>query len=276
MKTSTTPIILFKYGGNAMTNIALQAQILEQICSLKAKGINVVIVHGGGPFIKEALQKANIESDFIDGHRVTTPEALKYVEMALKGQVNGNLVSLINSLGYNAVGLSGKDGKMVIAQKRWHHRLNNGITESIDIGLVGDVESVDTTLLDILLQNDYIPVITCLANDKNGESFNINGDMFAGHIAGALQVRDYVVLTDVDGLLKDISDPASLIDILPANEIKNLIDTGIIAGGMLPKVESCTIALAKGAKTARILNGTKPEQVAALASENPVGTSLIP
>ena len=258
-----------------MTDIALPAQILEQICSLTKKGIQVVIVHGGGPFIKEALLKASIESDFIDGHRVTTPEALKYVEMALKGQVNGSLVSLINSLGYNAVGLSGKDGKMVTAKKRWHHRQNNGITESVDIGLVGDVESVDTTLLDILLQNDYIPVITCLANDKNGESYNINGDMFAGHIAGALQVRDYVVLTDVDGLLKDISDPSSLIDILPLPEIKHLIDTGIIAGGMLPKVESCTIALAKGAKTARILNGTKPEQVAALATDNPAGTSLI-
>ncbi|MCC5926024.1 MAG: acetylglutamate kinase [Bacteroidetes bacterium] len=244
-----------------MTDSTLQIEVLHRIALLKSDGYDVVIVHGGGPFIKEALSRAGIQSEFIDGHRITTPEAYAYVEMALKGQVNSTLTGILNNLGFKAVGLSGKDAHMVTAAKRWHYRHSEKGREQIDIGLVGDVKSVDTSFINLLLQNDIIPVITCLAAGDEGNSYNINGDMFAGHIAGALGAREYIILTDVDGLLRDISDPASLISDLRSNDIHEMIRDGVIAGGMLPKIESCTIALKLGCAAARIINGTQPDQI---------------
>lgn len=259
--TEKKPILLFKYGGNAMIDEKLKLEILSNIGRLKEKGNDVVVVHGGGPFIKEALKEAKIESEFIDGHRKTTTEAFQYVEMALKGRVNSSIVTILGGLGYKAVGLSGKDGKMVIAEKRMHTMEVNGDTQEVDLGLVGDVASVDPTLIHTLLKNDYFPVITCLAMDVKGNSYNINADMFAGHLAGALEADQYVAMTDVDGLLKDKNDPASIIKKIRLSELQELMDNGIIAGGMIPKVESCEIALKKGAHTARIINGTKPMQL---------------
>lgn len=269
------PIILFKYGGNAMIDNVLQKQVLKNICSLKEKGYDVVIVHGGGPFIKQALKEAKIKSEFIDGHRKTTAEAFEYVEMALKGKVNGNLVSIINSLGYIAVGLSGKDGKMVIAAKRKHRREVNGSIQEVDLGQVGDVAEVDPFFIKLLLGNDFIPVITCLAGDKSGTGYNINGDMFAGHIAGAINASQYIVLTDVDGLLSDKEDPASLIKEIKLSENNDLLEKKIIQGGMIPKIESCEIAINNGAETARIINGTLPEQILSIIEDQTVGTSII-
>ncbi len=271
---SHRPVILFKYGGNAMVDNALKRKVLQSICKLTDQGFNVVVVHGGGPFIKQALQDAEIESEFIDGHRKTTTEAFEYVEMALKGKVNGNLVSIINSLGYKAVGLSGKDGRTVVATKRFHQTEVEGKTEPVDLGQVGDVKQVNPSLLRLLLRNGFIPVITCLADDENGNGFNINGDMFAGHVAGALQADHYVVLTDVDGLLRDKDDPNSLIRNLTLLHTRQLLDEGIIRGGMIPKTESCEIALKHGAGAARIINGTKPEQIAMLMADKPVGTTI--
>jgi len=266
--------ILFKYGGNAMTNQNLKSKILENICSLKHKGYQVVIIHGGGPFIKQTLKKANIESEFIDGLRKTTPEAMEYVEMALKGKVNGSLVSIINEMGYKAVGLSGKDGQIVTAKKRMHERMNNGKVELVDLGQVGDVANVDPTLINILLKNDYIPVITCIASDRKGIDYNINGDLFAGHIAGAISAEQYIILTDVDGLMLDKNNPKSLIHNLKVDEINYLKDNNTIQGGMIPKMDSCAIALEKGAKLARIINGTVPEQIVSLFENKEVGTVI--
>lgn len=267
-------LLLFKYGGNAMTNQPLKKQVLKNICDLKEKGYQVVIVHGGGPFIQQTLQEVNIASEFIDGQRKTTPEAMEYVEMALKGKVNGSLISIINAMGNKAVGLSGKDGKIVTAKKRLHQQMKNGKIEMIDLGQVGDVDSVDVTLIELLLQNDFIPVITCIASDKNGNDYNINGDLFAGHIAGALSAEQYIILTDVDGLMLDKDNPASTIHELKVAEINQLKEIKCIQGGMIPKMDSCEIALEKGAKLARIINGTIPEQISALFKNQQLGTII--
>jgi acetylglutamate kinase len=272
MKANHT--ILFKYGGNAMTNQNLKTEILKRICALKHKGYQVVIIHGGGPFIKQTLKKANIESEFIDGLRKTTPEAMEYVEMALKGKVNGSLVSIINGMGYKAVGLSGKDGQTVIAEKHMHELHENGKVRLVDLGQVGDVASVDSTLIELLLENDFIPVITCIASDKEGMDYNINGDLFAGHIAGALSAEQYIILTDVDGLMLDRDDPASIIRNLKVAGINQLKEIKCIQGGMIPKMDSCEIALRKGAKLARIINGTAPEQISAIFENQQPGTTI--
>jgi len=267
-------LLLFKYGGNAMTNQPLKKQVLKNICDLKDKGFQVVIVHGGGPFIQQTLEEVNIDSEFIDGQRKTTPKAMEYVEMALKGKVNGSLISIINTAGNKAVGLSGKDGQIVIAKKRLHQQIKNGKAEMVDLGQVGDVESVDVTLIELLLDNDFIPVITCIASDKNGNDYNINGDLFAGHIAGALSAEQYIILTDVDGLLLDKDNPVSIIHELKVAEINQLKEKNIIQGGMIPKMDSCEIAIEKGAKLARIINGTVPEQISALFENQQLGTVI--
>ena len=276
MPADKNPLILFKYGGNAMTNESLKTDVLRELGKLQDAGYRVAVVHGGGPFINEVLTLAKIESEFIGGHRKTSPEALKYVEMALKGQVNGNLIGLFNKMGYRAVGLSGKDGKMITAQKRFHREQQNGAWKEHDLGQVGDVLVVDTTLPDLLLSSGYIPVITCLAQDENGDSFNINADMFAGHLAGALQADQFIVMTDVDGLLQDIKKPDSLLQKLSRSDIQDLIKDGVIAGGMIPKTEACVTALDKGARAARIINGTKPDQIRTAVEQNKGGTLLIP
>jgi len=268
------PICVVKYGGNAMTDAGLKKQLIQQICLLQNFGYNVVIAHGGGPFIKKALLQAKIESEFIDGHRITTPEALEHVETALKGQVNGSLVKLVNQLGYKAVGLSGKDGKIATAVKRIHKKLVDGHVEEHDLGRVGDVVSIDTDLLGLLLEHGYIPVMACLAADVDSNEYNVNADMFAGHLAGALKAEKFIVLTDVDGLMRDKDDPATLISDLRVSEIGTLRDEGVIQGGMIPKIEACEIALKNGAGSAVILNGTVPEQLEAVGRRRSVGTTI--
>ena len=268
------PVILIKYGGNAMLDEQLKKGIVENICKLKKEGFQVVLVHGGGPFIKDILKLAKIESEFIAGHRKTDPKALEYVEMALKGSVNGRLVRLFNYFGEKAVGLSGKDGGMVIAKKRFHRETIDGVIKEFDLGQVGDVEKVNTQLVELLLENNYIPVITCLASDENGNDFNINADMFAGHLAGALEVKQYLVLTDVDGLMVDLNDPSSLMNSITVNDINELLDKEIIKGGMIPKIESCQIALGMGAESTHIINGTKPPQIYSAIHHEQVGTMI--
>ena len=257
-----------------MTNDVLKKQVLIRICALKEAGHRVVIVHGGGPFIERALEEANIESEFVDGHRKTTKEALKYVEMALKGQVNGSLVNIINQLGHQAVGLSGKDGRLATAHKRLHQTQAKGSTQTHDLGFVGDIASIDPKLIHLLLDNGFVPVVTCLASDAAGNDYNINADMFAGHLAGALQADAYVVLTDVDGLRKDKDDASTLISTIGVAAIDDLMTQGVIQGGMVPKMEACRLALEKGARSARIINGTKPEQIDQLYNGEAIGTLL--
>jgi acetylglutamate kinase len=274
MEEDSTPILLFKYGGNAMTDPALKHALLDEICQWKDRGYHVVIVHGGGPFIQDILQQLHIKSEFVDGLRKTSAQAMTYIEMALKGQVNGDLVSLINALGHSAVGLSGKDGKTVLAEKIQHTTIINDKPSRVDLGFVGKIKKVDITLLKLLLDQDYIPVVACIGADDLGRTYNINGDIMAGHLAGALKVHSFVLLTDVNGLYADKNDPATKFNTLLKSDIPRLVENGTIQGGMLPKLEACVQALEMGAGSARIMNGTKPELMQDFNSDE-VGTKII-
>lgn len=258
-----------------MIDPEVKERVIEKIKALKDQGLNVVLVHGGGPYIKKMLELAKVESVFVNGHRVTSPTALKYIEMTLKGEVNSMLVNLLSKQGIKAVGLSGKDGQTVVAEKRYDFVHENGNITKKDLGQVGNVKAVHPALIDVLLKNGFLPVLACIASDEEGNDYNINADMFAGHIAGHLKADHYLVLTDVDGLLKKVDDPSSLIHKIRLKELIPLIGT-VIKGGMLPKVESCQIALQQGAKSARIINGTKPDMIssAIFNNNNLTGTEI--
>lgn len=247
--------VVIKYGGNAMLNENLKKSVIEDICHLADMHIKPIIVHGGGPFINKLLEMAKVQSEFVDGHRKTTVEAMMYIEMALKGQVNGELVRLIHGAGKKAVGLSGKDGKMVSAVKRMHKKIVDGKEIIVDLHQVGDVDKIDTSILQWLIENTYIPVIATIAWGPDNLDYNVNADMFAGHLAAALHAEAYIVMTDVNGLMRDVNDPSSLIHEISAADAANFTSLNI-KGGMLPKMDSCIIALNKGVKTIRIINGT--------------------
>jgi len=263
---------VFKYGGNAMTDDLLKQKVVNAISRLAEKGERVVVVHGGGPFIKEALEEARIESEFIDGQRKTTFEAMQHVEIALKGKVNTNLVTLFNRAGSRAVGLSGKDGQVVIAKKRVH--IDSATGSEVDLGQVGDVKRVNPELINTLLDTGFLPVLTCVAADRDGNDYNINGDLFAGHIAGALNADHFVVLTDVDGIMMDKDDPETLMKKIESRQVEKLKTIGVIQGGMIPKIDACTTALEEGASEARILNGTKPDDLERIMDREKTGTVI--
>lgn len=249
--------LLIKYGGNAMLDDDITRKITGKVCKLVQDGYRVVLVHGGGPFIEDTLKLAGIETEFVAGHRKTTGEAIKYVEMALKGHVNSKLVSLLNEQGLKAVGLSGKDGHMVTAEKRYHI---DQAGKQVDIGFVGNIKAIDPTLLNLLLQNGYLPVVCTLSAGTDGHDYNVNADLFAGYLAGALKVYQFIMLTDVDGLMEDPSDIHSLITEINIDQIDKL-HKHVIKGGMIPKTEACKSALENGAESAMIINGTRPERL---------------
>jgi acetylglutamate kinase len=267
-------IVVIKYGGNAMTDAESQQQVLEQIAKMKQWGIYPVVVHGGGPVIKSLFEISGIISEFVDGHRITKKESMEVVEQALSGKVNGQLVNRLNRLNAGAVGLSGKDGKMVRARKRMHTIQTDRETKEVDLGFVGDVESVDTTLLELLVENGYLPVISPVSGGEDGEDYNINADMFAGHIAGALKAKSFVAITNVDGLMEDPAKPESKIESISSEKVKSLFGT-VIAGGMIPKIEACLIAIEKGVEASHIVNGSAPNAILTqLFTENRSGTII--
>ena len=267
-------VVVIKYGGNAMTEKNVQISVLNQVAQLKKAGVLPVIVHGGGPFIKAQFEISGIESEFVDGHRITLKNSMEVVEQALSGKVNGMLVNQLNRLGANAVGLSGKDGGMVRALKRSHHIKSKNGTEEIDLGFVGDVELVNTDLPNLLIDNGYLPVISPVSSGADGEDYNINADMFAGHMAGALNAAAFVAITNIDGLMEDPVKPESKIESITADEAKALFGT-LIQGGMIPKVEACLIALEKGVPAANIISGsTKNSIIRQLLTNQKVGTVI--
>lgn len=266
--------ILIKYGGNAMTSDELKNSVTEDVAILKELGFKPVLVHGGGPAIAETLDMAGIVSEFIGGHRKTDIDAVKFVEMALKGKVNTELIKLINSKGQKAVGISGKDANMVIAKRRMHSVTVDDKTTEVDLGQVGDVDEIDTSLIETLLENDYIPVIAPLGIGRDYETYNINADMFAGNLAGALEADDFIVLTDVDGLREDKDNPDTLIEEINSERVKSEMGN-IIQGGMIPKMESCLIALKTGVKNAHIINGMNKHSILTLLlSDKKIGTLI--
>ena len=229
--------ILIKYGGNAMISEDLKHNIAKKIKVLQSHDIQVVLVHGGGPFINKSLAEAGIKSEFFDGHRHTSLEAMSCIEKTLKGEVNSSLVNILNREGLKAVGLSGKDGKLAIAEKRWHIRkVENEDDQKVDLGQVGDIVKVNPLVINSLLANNFTPVITCIASDEEGKDYNINGDVFAGKIAAAIEADAYIVLTDVDGLYKDFPNPESIIKEIDTESISELYGE-VISGGMMPKIE---------------------------------------
>ena len=268
--------ILIKYGGNAMTNTVLQKEIAEQIHLLKQAGHQIVLVHGGGPFINRALEKAAIRSIFIEGQRVTSPEALVEIQKTLIGDVNANLVKIFNACGVEAVGLSGLDGKMVLAKKKTlQMTLASGKIENEDLGSVGEIIQVDPDLIEILLKNDFTPIIACIASDLDGNAYNVNADNFAGALAAAMKADFYITLTDVDGLYLDFLDPSSILNQISLSHLPELYGA-VIQGGMIPKIQAIEAALNSGLSNALILNGTKPEQLYQFFEENKkIGTTII-
>lgn len=242
--------VVIKYGGAAMTNPELRDQVAADIVLMKLVGVNPVVVHGGGPEITGFMNRLGLPVEFYDGLRVTTPEAMDVVKMVLVGKVNKDLVSAINAHGNYAVGLSGEDGNMVVAT-----------CKDPRLGRVGEVRSIDTTVLDNMLEDGFIPVVATVAAGDDGGSFNVNADLVAGQIAAALGADKCLFLTDVDGLYRDFSDKESLISALTPEQAEEMIMNDELEGGMVPKVAACVHALKGGVRRAHILNGTVPHAV---------------
>ncbi|MBZ4683390.1 MAG: acetylglutamate kinase [Fusobacteriaceae bacterium] len=243
--------IVIKYGGSAMTDEKLKQDFIRDIVLMKYVGMNPVIVHGGGPAINEMLKKVNKEVKFVEGNRVTDRETVELVEMVLSGKVNKDIVSIINKNGGKAIGLSGKDSNLILAEKKYIEKNN----EKIDIGYVGKVKKINIDIVNTLLEKGYIPVICPVGTDEEGATYNINADYVAGEIAGALKADKFIFVTDVMGIMKDIKDENSLINKVTEKEVEELIKDEIIVGGMLPKVSACLNALDKGAGRVHIVNG---------------------
>ncbi len=240
--------VVIKYGGAAMKDSSLKDKVIRDIVFMASVGIRPIVVHGGGPEINSWLDKLGIEAKFKDGLRVTDAPTMDVVEMVLVGRVNKELVSLINQAGGLAVGLCGKDGNLVTARR----------IENKDIGYVGEVSSVNPRLVDSLAKNNYIPVISSVAADETGQAHNINADTFAGEIAAALGAEKLILLTDTRGILRDYKDPSTLITKLDIAQARQLIQEGVVAGGMIPKVNCCVRSLAQGVKAAHIIDGRLP------------------
>ncbi len=243
--------IVIKYGGAAMKDDRLKAQVMRDIVFMACVGIRPVLVHGGGPEINTWLGKLNIEAKFKDGLRVTDAETMDIVEMVLVGRLNKQIVSLINQAGGSAVGICGKDGSLVTARQ----------VNQTDIGFVGDVVGVNTDIVETLISRQHIPVISSVAADETGQTFNINADTFAGEIAAALGAEKLFLMTDTPGLMRDFHDPESLIAQLDIREARKLIDSGIVSGGMIPKLTCCIRSLAQGVRSAHIIDGRMPHSL---------------
>jgi len=246
--------IVIKYGGNAMVEEHLKEGFARDVIMMKYIGLNPVVVHGGGPQIGKVLEAMKIESQFIQGMRVTDSETMDVVEMVLGGKVNKEIVTNINRHGGKAVGITGKDGGLIQARKLEMTAVNpDTLTpEIIDIGMVGEVESVDPTIIKSLKENDFIPIIAPIGGGLNGETYNINADLVAGKIAGALKAEKLILLTDVEGVKDKQGKLISTIDI---RRVPDLINNGTISGGMIPKVNCCVDAVDEGVTRAHIVDG---------------------
>lgn len=243
-------IVVVKYGGNAMINEDLKQQVMEDIVLLHLIGVKIVLVHGGGPEITDMLKKIGKESVFVDGLRVTDKETADVVQMVLAGKINKSLVNLLGTKGGKAMGISGMDAHLIQAE-----------IKDDRLGFVGKITKVDVEPINHLLEHDYIPVVSTVGCDKQGNVYNINADTAAAHIAGALQAERLISMTDIAGILKDKDDPASLIPCIDTKEAVELFNDGTISGGMIPKVECCLDAIARGVKKVIIMDGRVPHSL---------------
>ena len=267
--------IVVKYGGNAMTDEDLKASFAKDIVLMQAVGMHPIVVHGGGPQIGDLLERLNIESKFIDGMRVTTEETMDVVEMVLGGLVNKEIVSLLNLAGGRAMGLTGKDGQFIRAKQLKIERKSPELEapEIIDIGHVGQVESIDTRVLTMLTESDVIPVVAPIGVGADGESYNINADLVAGKLAEVLKAEKLMLLTNTAGVL---DGQGQVVTGLVADEVSALIDDGTISGGMLPKVGCALSAVNAGVNSAHIVDGRVPHSVLLeIFTDQGVGTQIL-
>ena len=267
--------VVIKYGGNAMGDESLAQAFARDVALLKQSGVNPVVVHGGGPQIGAMLDRMGIKSRFENGLRVTDQKTVEIVEMVLAGSINKQIVTMINAEGERAIGLCGKDGNLVYAKKAEKKVVDpeSNIERILDLGFVGEIDEVDRTVLDILATSATIPVIAPVAPDRNGQTYNINADTFAGGIAGALDAKRLLFLTDVPGVMdKD----GNVIKELSVSEAKAMIADGTISGGMIPKVETCLYAIEQGVEGVVIVNGKVPHAVLLeVFTEHGAGTLIV-
>lgn len=243
-------IVVVKYGGNAMVNEQLKQQVMEDMVLLHLVGIKVVLVHGGGPEISQVMECVGKTPQFVDGLRVTDKETVDIVQMVLAGKVNKSLVSLMQTKGGRAMGISGMDGGLIQAKMK-----------DPALGYVGSITGVNIQPVKDLLEKGYIPVISTLGCDKDGNTYNINGDTAAAYIAGALEAERLIMMTDIAGVLRDKDDPGTLIPQLSIDEAVELFRSGVISGGMIPKVDCCIDAINRGVKKAIIMDGRVPHSI---------------
>ena len=257
--------VVIKYGGNAMVNEQLKQQVMEDICLLWLIGVRVVLIHGGGPEISETMKKFGKKSEFVNGLRVTDKETIDIVQMVLAGKVNKTLVNLLQMMGGHAVGLSGIDGGILEANMK-----------DETLGYVGEITKIRTQPITDLLEKNYIPVISTIASDRQGNTYNINGDTAAASIAGALNAECLIMMTDIAGLLRDKDDPSTLIPAITVSEAKELFETGVISGGMIPKVDCCIEAIEKGVRHVVMMDGRVPHSIVMeLLTDEGAGTMVL-
>ncbi|MBR7071504.1 MAG: acetylglutamate kinase [Clostridia bacterium] len=246
----TGKTIVVKYGGNAMVNDQLKEQVMEDIVLLWLIGVKIVLVHGGGPEINDLMNRLGKKAEFVDGLRVTDKETVDIVQMVLAGKVNKSLVSLLESKGGHAIGVSGIDGSLIEAE-----------TKNEKLGFVGKITRINIQPITDLLEKGYIPVISTVGCDKSGNIYNINGDTAVAHIAGALSAERLIMMTDISGILADKDDPSTLIPEITVSKAKTLYQEGVISGGMIPKVDCCIEAIEKGVQHVVIMDGTVPHSI---------------
>ena len=243
-------IVVVKYGGNAMINQSLKEQVMQDIVLLWLTGVKVVLVHGGGPEISEMMQKLGKEPTFVDGLRVTDKESVDIVQMVLAGKINKSLVNYIERTGGKAMGISGMDGRLIEAKMKDER-----------LGYVGTITKVNIETVTDLLEKGYIPVISTVGCDKDGNTYNINADTASAFIAGALGAKRLIMMTDISGILKDKDDPNTLIPEITISQAKKLFEEGVISGGMIPKVDCCIEAINKGVQKVIIMDGRVPHSI---------------
>ncbi len=258
-------IVVVKYGGNAMVNEQLKQQVMEDIVLLWLIGVKVVLIHGGGPEISELMDRLGKKPEFVDGLRVTDRETVDIVQMVLAGKVNKTLVNLLEMKGGRAIGLSGMDGRLIEAKMK-----------SEALGYVGEITHINIRPVTDLLEKGYIPVISTVGCDAEGNTYNINGDTAAAHIAGALGAERLIMMTDIAGILRDRNDPSSLIQEITIAEAARLREEGVVTGGMIPKVECCIEALRRGVHKVIIMDGRVPHSILMeLLTDEGAGTMVV-
>lgn len=265
-----------KYGGNAMINEDLKRAVMQDIVLLKFLGVNLVVIHGGGPEITQMLKRVGKKSEFVQGLRVTDAETMEIVQMVLVGKLNKEIVAKLNLTGGKAVGLSGQDANLLVSRKT-APTMPAGFTGEIpDVGFVGEVTKINTTILEQLITQNYIPVVSSIGVGEDGASYNINADTAAGELAAALKAEKLIMLTDIEGIFEDYQDKSSLISSLTVDRARWMIEDGKIEGGMIPKVQACITALSGGVNRTHIIDGRQPHSMLLeILTDQGIGTMVV-